>query len=97
MSDNKLDANEKKKLKEAELKRIRTTLVDQLKNGKLVAVAKTTSDIAGLLTNSGFFKTPTPERKELLAYLAAHGVPEDKVRVYILGDASEVTALSTVY
>mgnify|MGYP006433585863 CR=1 FL=1 len=94
MLGNTLDAREKKDRQEAELERIKTTLVNQLKNGKLLAIDITTADIAVLLKKRRIFKKlQTPARKKLLADLNAHGVPEDKVRISVHGDYSMVVIL----
>ena len=75
--------------KETELKQVKDKLLQQLQNGELPAVAKTTSDIALLLKKKGFFKKhQSLERERLMMALSYYGVPEDKVCVYVLGDFS---------
>ena len=73
------------KHKKAELEKIRWRLLFKLEKGELPAVVTTTSDVAKLLQGKIFGKD-SPERKQLIADLGAHGVPEEKVRVYDLGD-----------
>ena len=73
--------------KEKQLKNIEETLLEQVKNGDLPAIVKTSEDIAGLLKKKGWFKKyQSPEREQLSAALAAHGIPKEKVSIGVCGD-----------
>ena len=95
MSDNVLYADAQKRRIEAEIERIGTALVNQIKNAELPAHTTTPADIADLLMEKGFFKKyPLPERKQLLAYLATHGVPGDKFVIYPIDGFSYRVAIN---
>ena len=66
--------------------RVAEGLIAQLKKGQLPASVETTSDIAAQLSKRTFSRQ-TLEREQLLATLAAYGVPAEKVRVTSLSCA----------